>query len=514
MRRSRATVKSFQQSVEYSQRDIRRILAKGREDWKRHHAVIAATGAVLKRSLQAAAVTAAYALYRLAKDQLRYIHSLSLTADKLGITADALSRFHYAAKLAGMSAETFNMGLQFMMRGASEAAIGTGRAQKAIKELGLDAARLTAMGPERAMLAVAEAMRNVDTESDRIRLAYKLFGEEGVGMVSLVKGGNTQLQQQMDQAAGVSEEQVRGVRRTADIASSAWEEAKGDMRWVLDKGGAAISWAMGAQYNEPTQTLKDLIAKNRARIEEATIDRLNKEKNLLDFNERANKKQEARLKYEETMQGSILNMLKQHRIEVENYGKTQDQINIALAQRAVTEGAITQYTADRLKNTIAERQQLDAMVREKERTVRERERMAEQDQRFRAQLQSEREGAAGRAQSFREQIMTPKQRMDRDIREAQSLVKFGRSGLSGQEFLAFKALRQKQFAEETKVPAVVPDAPLAMTAPTHLAAYESRFMAGGGGQNYDRDQLVVLKRIEQAVAETARKDRPNVAGLN
>ena len=129
-----------------------------------------------------------------------------------------------------------------------------------------------------------------------------------------------------------------------------------------------------------------------------------------------------------------------------------------------------------------------------------------QNETMRDQRAAERKDRADRVEALREILMTPKQRMDRDIDAAPGL------GLSAGSCKAVKAFYEQQYAE-TKAPATVPDAPL-LTASKSLAAYESRFMAGGGGQNYERDQLVVLKRIEQAVTETARKDPPNVSGLN
>ncbi|MGB0874980.1 MAG: hypothetical protein ACPGSE_07145, partial [Synechococcus sp.] len=59
----------------------------------------------------------------------------------------------------------------------------------AIKELGLDARTLAAQSPDRAFRTITEAMQGVESQSDKVRLAFKLFDSEGVGLVNTMAGG-------------------------------------------------------------------------------------------------------------------------------------------------------------------------------------------------------------------------------------------------------------------------------------------------------------------------------------
>ena len=143
-----------------------------------------------------AGISAAFAGVRTVqgiKNAFTDLDRLAKSGDKLGLTTKALSQFQFAAEISGVSARTFEMALQRMTRRISEAAMGTGEAKDAIAELGLDARALAIGGPEVALRQVADALRSVGSQSDRVRLAFKLFDSEGVAVVNMLKGGSAGL---------------------------------------------------------------------------------------------------------------------------------------------------------------------------------------------------------------------------------------------------------------------------------------------------------------------------------
>ena len=115
--------------------------------------------------------------------------ALAKTSAKLGVATEALAGLRYAAELSGVSTQTMDMALQRMTRRLSEAAQGTGEARDAIKELGLDAGRLASLSPDNAFREIAGAMGEVGSQSDRVRLAFKLFDSEGVALVNTLALG-------------------------------------------------------------------------------------------------------------------------------------------------------------------------------------------------------------------------------------------------------------------------------------------------------------------------------------
>ncbi|KFA99593.1 hypothetical protein [Vibrio sp. ER1A] len=127
------------------------------------------------------------------EQQATLIDQTAKQADKLGVTTQALTEFRYAAELTGVGANNLDTSLQRMVRRISEAAQGAGTASPALRQLGLDARQLSRMTPEQQLKAVADAFQNVNSQSDRVRLAFKLFDTEGVGMVNMLENGSNGL---------------------------------------------------------------------------------------------------------------------------------------------------------------------------------------------------------------------------------------------------------------------------------------------------------------------------------
>jgi len=126
----------------------------------------------------------------LVKQQLDLIDNTAKTSDKLGIATEKLTAMRVQAELTGVGANTLDMGLQRMVRRLAEAAEGTGEAKGALAELNLDAKALANLSPDKQFGAIADAMENVGSQSDKVRLAFKLFDSEGVALVNTLKGGS------------------------------------------------------------------------------------------------------------------------------------------------------------------------------------------------------------------------------------------------------------------------------------------------------------------------------------
>ena len=122
------------------------------------------------------------------------------TSAKLGIATEQLQSLTHAADLTGVGAVKLEMALQRMTRRTAEAAQGTGEAVKAYEELNLNAAELVKLSPEKTLYRIADAMQTLNSESDRIRVAFKLFDSEGVDLVNTLKDGSASLQAMQKEA--------------------------------------------------------------------------------------------------------------------------------------------------------------------------------------------------------------------------------------------------------------------------------------------------------------------------
>jgi hypothetical protein len=168
----RASTKGLKKDVDKAVQKTRRLINKG---FKTAFVAGIAGAAALAASISQAA------------DRIDH---LAKTADKLGVPIQRLQALQRAGELTGVSVNTMNMAVQRMTRRVSEAANGTGEAVKALKELGLDAQQLANMSPDKQFQSIANAMQNVSSQGDRVRLAMRLFDSEGVSLVNTLAQGS------------------------------------------------------------------------------------------------------------------------------------------------------------------------------------------------------------------------------------------------------------------------------------------------------------------------------------
>ena len=185
---------------------------------------LAASAAKIGVAFATAGAAAAAALTKM---QMSNIDSLAKTADKIGVTTEALGGLRHAAELTGVGSDTLDMAMQRLTRRVSEAANGTGEAKNALIELGINAANLEKLPLDVQMEVIADAMGDVKSQSDKVRLAMKLFDSEGVSLVNTLASGSTGLQQMAKEAdtLGITVSRVDAAK--IEMANDAVTKSKG-----------------------------------------------------------------------------------------------------------------------------------------------------------------------------------------------------------------------------------------------------------------------------------------------
>lgn len=180
----------------------------------------------------------------LVRSSLNATDSLAKTASKIGTTTEALGALRYAADLTGVSTTTMDMALQRFTRRTAEAAQGMGEAKGAIRELGINAQELNRMPLDKRMVVLADAFSNVESESDRLRLAFKLFDSEGAALVNTLSQGSDGLKAMLGEARSLglamSTTAASGVEDTVDSLTKLQALFKG----VRDQTVAAFAPAI------------------------------------------------------------------------------------------------------------------------------------------------------------------------------------------------------------------------------------------------------------------------------
>lgn len=189
------------------------------------------------------------------------IHKLNL---RLGVTPEALSELRHAADLSGVSFKSLTLGLQRANRRISDAAQGTGPAAAALEELGLNASELVNLKPEEQLNAIADAMLGVENQSDKVRLAFKLFDAEGVSLLQMMGQGSEGLKQMRKDAADL------GLTMSQDDvdAAAAFNDSLENLRDVFEAIVTDITIGVAPAMTDAANAMVDWYKANKDMIQQ------------------------------------------------------------------------------------------------------------------------------------------------------------------------------------------------------------------------------------------------------
>lgn len=174
-----------------------------------------------------AAAAAGAALGVLASQSFKSADAIGKFSDRIGISSEKLVGLRHAAEqTAGMTGSQLDVALQRMTRRVSQAAQGTGEAVKVLDELGLSAQELKNKSPDQQFAAIADAMKDVDNQGDRVRLTFGLFDSEGVALVNTLKGGSEGLNAFNEEATKLGIALERGNIAKIEAANDALDKVK------------------------------------------------------------------------------------------------------------------------------------------------------------------------------------------------------------------------------------------------------------------------------------------------
>ena len=148
------------------------------------------------------------------------LDEIGKTADKIGVTTDALQELRAVAESAGISQDKLDQSLQVLSKNLGEAALGMGEGRIALKALGLEADKLKALGLDGALSVIADALNRIKDPAQRSALAMKLFGESGAGMVNLLREGSAGMERMRADARALGVVVEESLIRNAEEAQT------------------------------------------------------------------------------------------------------------------------------------------------------------------------------------------------------------------------------------------------------------------------------------------------------
>lgn len=194
----------------------------------------------------------------LISNSLKATDALAKTASKIGTTTEALSALQYVGDLTGVEINTMNMALQRFTRRASEAAVGTGEAKDALRELKVDARELIKLPLDQQMLVLADAFQEAEQKGiNPLRLAFKLFDSEGSALVNMLTQGREGLSEMLGEAKTLglvmSADAAKGVENANDAMTRFFAVSKGLVAQFTAALAPAIKFAADELTNFSTQ---------------------------------------------------------------------------------------------------------------------------------------------------------------------------------------------------------------------------------------------------------------------
>lgn len=225
---------------------------KGAQDWSVTMQKTAKVGAASFLAVGAAATTAGIGIIAIVEKNSEALDNLAKTSDKLGLVPQALQLMRYQAELSGVSMGTLDMATQRMVRRVAEAAQGTGEAVNALRELRLDADKLAQMSPDQQFYAIAEAMKDVANQNDRVRLAMKLFDSEGVSLVNTLVSDLEAAEQKFD-SMGIA------ITRQQLAMVEAYNDAKTDLGMLAQGFGEKLTVYLSGPFQEILRYIEEVV---------------------------------------------------------------------------------------------------------------------------------------------------------------------------------------------------------------------------------------------------------------
>ena len=144
-------------------------------------------------------------------------------SDTLGISTTTLQELSFAAGQTGTDLETISDASRTFSERILEVKQGSADAKEQFDFLGLSAERLGNLDTKDQLLALADALSDVENESEQVAIAQALLGDSGSELLNLFEDGSAGLARYATEARGagrvLDEETVRSAERTEEAIS-------------------------------------------------------------------------------------------------------------------------------------------------------------------------------------------------------------------------------------------------------------------------------------------------------
>ena len=191
----------------------------------------------------------------LAFEGLDRIDALDEAASKIGITYNALQDLKFAAEMTGGSFEGMVSALAKM-----QANLASGSADEALLKLGLSAANLRDLAPEKQFAEIAQKLSEIQNTGDKIDLTKSFFGKGGVEILNVINGGKEGIEGMAAATEQLGGHLTDAQRSMATMAQEHIEKLQTGWGFIKDQIAVAIAPVLIDMVN----TVKELATESKA----------------------------------------------------------------------------------------------------------------------------------------------------------------------------------------------------------------------------------------------------------
>lgn len=197
------------------------------------------------------------------------LDNLAKTADRIGLSVDALAELRFAAGQTGVEANKLDEAMESFSRRLGKARGGAGELAEFLKKVSPTLLRQlkAAKGNEEALNLMADAMAKVEDPAKRAALASATFGDAGQKLDILLKGGRDPIAKLRKEYSELAGSQETAARKAEEI-----NDAVARIGAVFQGVKAAMVEGLAPAFLELAETAKNWLSANRAAIAEFVAD--------------------------------------------------------------------------------------------------------------------------------------------------------------------------------------------------------------------------------------------------
>jgi len=185
-------------------------------------------------------------LVKAAKDIINFGAGIGDLSDRLGVSAEFLQKFQYAASQNGVAVTEAGTALQRFTRRAAEAKAKGGPLAETLKTLGItfNDASGQAKSSEQLFLEFGKALTNMNDPAEKLRVAFQFLDTEGAKLTQMFQRGKPTIEEY-----GKTAEEIGAIVGNDNVkalqdASGAIEEMGRTFKSLLSEGAKPIATAV------------------------------------------------------------------------------------------------------------------------------------------------------------------------------------------------------------------------------------------------------------------------------